>query len=191
MLDAPALFLIGVRPHSLVVLQGCSSMLKIRPACKEDFARIDELFDEARAYMISYGNPTQWTNGFPNSSTLEEPLAKGEAFVCYDDEHNDLVVGVFVLSHEESVYHQLDGKWSADRPYVVIHRLATASGFGAGQFIFNEVMKNHDYIRVDTHKANKPMLHIMEKLGFKHIGDVIYERPGGDGVRICFDYLKA
>lgn len=163
-------------------------MLTIRLACVEDLPRIDELFDQARAYMVSYGNTTQWTNGFPNSSTLQEPLAKGEAFVCC---HESLVVGVFVLSHEESVYHQLDGKWSADRPYVVIHRLATAPGYGAGQFIFQEVLKQHDYIRVDTHKANKPMLHIMDKLGFKHIGDVVYERPGGDGVRICFDYLKA
>lgn len=166
-------------------------MLKIRLAKESDFARIDELFDEARTYMASYGNTTQWTNGFPNSSTLVDALAKNEAFVCIEDSQNDLVVGVFVLSNYEPVYHQLDGQWQADRNYVVIHRLATASGFGAGQFIFNEVMKNHDYIRVDTHKNNKPMLHIMDKLGFKYIGVVQYERPGGDGERVCYDYLKA
>lgn len=163
-------------------------MLTIRLATLEDYPRIDELFDEARSYMASIGNTTQWTNGFPDSSCLNEALSKNEAFVCCKD---DLVVGVFVVSPYEPAYHQLDGQWSADRDYAVIHRLATAPGYGAGQFIFRHVMDQHDYVRVDTHRANKPMIHIMEKLGFKYIGVVMYDRPGGDGERVCYDWMRS
>lgn len=166
-------------------------MLKIRLATQNDFSRIDELYDGARSYMASYGNTTQWTNGFPNSATLVDALNKDEAFVCVDDSKDNLVVGVFVLSHDEPAYHQLDGQWSSNDDYVVIHRLAAMPGCGAGQFIFNEVMSKHNYIRIDTHKNNKPMIHIFEKLGFKYIGVVMYERPGGDGERVCYDYLKS
>lgn len=164
-------------------------MLQIREVTKTDFERIDELYDQARSFMASYGNATQWTNGFPNSSTLIPAMEKHQAFVCFDDAADNKVVGVFVLADDEPAYTQDSVKWNSDQPYVVIHRLASESGSGAGQFIFRNVMANNAYIRVDTHENNKPMLHLMDKLGFKYTGTVFYDRPGG-GIRVAYDYIR-
>ena len=164
-------------------------MLQIREVAQSDFERIDELYDQARAFMFSYGNTTQWTNGFPNSSTLIPAMDKHQAFVCFDDEKDSKVVGVFVLADDEPVYTQDTVKWTIDAPYVVIHRLASEPGSGAGQFIFRHVMENYPYIRVDTGESNKPMLHLMDKLGFKYTGTVFYDRPGG-GIRVAYDYVR-
>ncbi len=163
-------------------------MLQIREVTPNDFERIDELYDQARIFMASQGNATQWVNGFPNSSTLIPAMEKHQAFVCYDDADNT-VVAVYVLADDESAYTQDTVKWNSDQPYVVIHRLAAQPGSGAGQFIFRHVMTNYAYIRVDTHENNKPMLHLMDKLGFKYTGTVFYDRPGG-GTRVAYDYIR-
>lgn len=164
-------------------------MLQIRFATKEDLPRIDELFDGAREFMAKNGNPTQWTNGFPNSTTVEPFIAKGEAYVCFDDEKDNKVMAVYVLSSVEPAYDQDTVTWNSNQPFVVIHRLASESGSGAGTFIFKKVMADHPYVRIDTHEDNKPMLHLMDKLGFMYTGKVFYDRAGG-GWRVCYDYVR-
>ena len=77
-------------------------MLSIRPATPDDNARIDELFAQARAFMAQNGNPTQWTNGFPNAAMLQDGMRDGLVFVCCDDTPqadtgSGEVVGVYAL----------------------------------------------------------------------------------------------
>lgn len=165
-------------------------MLQIRAAREEDLTRIDEIFEKSRQFMAENGNPTQWTQGFPNSSQIAPEIAKSRAFVLFDDANPDLVVGVFTLGSYESAYDKLEGTWSYNEPYVVVHRLAGERGYGIGKFVFNHVMEKYPYIRIDTHKNNKVMLGLMDKLNFKYCGIVRYERPGGDGERVAYDYHR-
>lgn len=164
--------------------------LMIRPATKDDLSRMDELFAAARSYMASYGNTTQWTDNFPNSTLIVPAIESGHAFVCCDQENGE-VLGVYTLSHDEPAYQKLEGGvWSSDEPYVVIHRLACVPGRGVGKFIFRNVMAQYPYIRLDTHEHNMPMLHLMQVLNFKYCGQVFYSRPGG-GWRVAYDWKKA
>lgn len=162
-------------------------MLYIRLATESDFPRIDELFEQARAFMAANGNKTQWTNGFPNAELLRPAMQEDNAFVCVDGEE---VVGVYCLATTEKAYDNLKGgQWQSNQPFVVIHRMATVSGKGVGTFIINHVMKDHPYVRIDTHADNKPMLGLLSKIGFKYCGTVFYDRVGG-GERVALDYLR-
>ena len=170
-------------------------MLSIRPATPDDNVRIDELFAQARAFMAQNGNPTQWTNGFPNAAMLQDGMREGLVFVCCDDAPqadagSGEVVGVYALSFSEPAYDNLKGgQWQKDAPYVVVHRMATVSGKGVGTFIIKELQKQYDYIRIDTHEQHVPMCQLLKKLGFVYCGTVFYSRLGG-GERVAFDYVQ-
>lgn len=170
-------------------------MLSLRVATPADNERIDELFAQARAFMIAHGNPNQWQPGFPNAAMLQEAMAQKQAFVCLDDAVSDpkeQIVGVFTLSFSEPAYDNLQGgKWHGPNDhYAVIHRMACASGHGAGTFIMKKMQEQYDHIRIDTHKDNVPMCSLLRKLGFQYCGTVFYDRPGG-GERVAFDWVKA
>lgn len=165
-------------------------MLQIRDANESDLPRIDEIFEMCRKFMAENGNPTQWTQGFPNSSQVAPEIAKRRAFVVFNDSNPDKVLGVFTLGSYEPAYDKLEGTWSSNDAYVVVHRLAGEQGHGIGKFVFKHVMDKYPYIRIDTHKNNKPMLGLMDKLGFKYCGTVQYVRPGGDGERVAYDYHR-
>lgn len=167
------------------------ALLNIRKGTAADLPRIDELFAQARQFMAAHNNVNQWTNGFPNQESVIPALKAGELYVVVDESKNDEVVGTYVLSDNEPVYPNLQGgAWQSERPYKVIHRLATVPGRGIGTFVFKLLMAQYPYLRLDTHADNQPMQELVTKLGFKHVGKVVY--PGrADGWRECFDYLSS
>ena len=57
----------------------------IRPATNEDLPRLLQIYDCARAYMRSTGNPTQWAGGYPKEETLREDIAAGQLYVLEED----------------------------------------------------------------------------------------------------------
>lgn len=164
-------------------------MLHLRLATHADLPRIDEIFNEARKFMQSYGNFAQWANGYPNSEVFIPAIAEGKGYVCYDDSTTDnTVVGMFMIAHDEPVYDSPTCKWHGNEDYIVVHRLAALPGTGAGQYILNTLKLHYHNIRIDTHEYNKPMLHILDKLGFEPTGSVFYDCRNG-GTRLTFDYV--
>lgn len=160
----------------------------IRKTTKDDLRFLDAIFDTCRNYMAKEGNPTQWDQNYPTSKDVARDVETGEGFVCVDDQTNE-VLGSFAVSTHESEYDRLyDGKWSSRDPYVVIHRMAAIPNHGAGQFIFDHLLKTYPYIRIDTHADNQTMIHILQKVGFRYCGKVSYE---GYGERVAFDYKKS
>lgn len=161
--------------------------LLIRKTHEDDLPYLDAIFDTCRAYMVEQGNPTQWDSNYPTSKVVAEDIKNGTGYVCVKEITNEILATFCVSDYEAEYEHLRDGNWSADRPYTVIHRMASLPGSGAGQFIFNQLMQEHEYIRIDTHADNCTMLHILQKLGFRYCGLVTYE---GYGDRVCFDYLR-
>ena len=79
-----------------------------------------------------------------------------------------------------------DGEWLSDEPYGVIHRIASdGSEKGIGTFCINWVFDNCKHIRIDTHKDNKVMQNLLNKLGFKYCG--IINLPIEDGERVAYE----
>ena len=65
----------------------------IRPAIFTDIDRLMEIFDTARHFMTSTGNPNQWINGYPQRELVAEEINQGNCYVCENEEN--VLVGTF------------------------------------------------------------------------------------------------
>lgn len=160
--------------------------MQIRASKTEDIPAIMAIYDKARAFMEQTGNPTQWGDGYPKQELIEDDLRQEHSYVCVNEGR---IVGTFTLIFGDDPTYQLieDGEWHSERPYGAIHRVAsdgTAKGVAGACFDFCK--EKIDYLRIDTHEANKPMQAAILRYGFQKCG-VIYTRDGSP--RIAFDYL--
>ena len=153
--------------------------MEIRKSRVGDLDRMMEIFAAARAFMAANGNPGQW-------AVLEEDIALGRSYVVLEA---GKVVGTFVffVGHEPVYDVITNGAWSAEKPYGVIHRVASDGVTrGVGRACFDFCAAQSDYLRIDTHEKNRPMQQALTRYGFQRCGDVVYE----DGKeRIAFDYV--
>lgn len=138
-----------------------------------------ELFALAKGIMRAQGNRAQWTGDYPSVSLLQEEITLGHSFVCVDE--NDTPVGTFALiPGPDPTYARIEGgAWLDDKlPYAVIHRIAgTPQGHGVAAACFAWAAQRFDNLRIDTHKDNAIMRHLMQKHGFSFCG-IIYLANG-------------
>ncbi len=159
----------------------------IRDAVISEISEILQVFSVAKSYMKANGNPTQWTENYPSMETLQTDIQnKWMKTIISGDE----IVGVFVVqTTPESSYETIyEGSWRCDLPYAAIHRIAS-NGKAKGVFkeALNYTKAHYDYIRIDTHKNNKTMIHLMENSGFEYSG-IIYVDDGTP--RVAYEYIK-
>ena len=158
----------------------------VRRAEAKDLPRIAEIYDYARSFMRSYGNMDQWpTAQYPALWSAELDLKDG---ILYVTENEDGVSGTFVLMPgPDPTYAVIEGgSWRSDTPYGAVHRVASTGG-GTLAAALDYAKAHYDHIRMDTHRDNAPMRHLLEKLGFSHRGTIYVE----DGTpRMAFDLLK-
>lgn len=154
-------------------------MTSIRTARIEDLPQIRSIYDRAKAYMDASGNPNQWAVGYPPEAYLRQDIALGRLYVYEEDSE---LHGVFLFAvMDDPTYHSIDGAWSNDEPYGVIHRIASG-GTKKGMFkIVLEFCKeqmagqNITNLRIDTHADNKTMQHLVQKYGFERCGIIHLE----------------
>jgi len=151
-------------------------MRSIRLARFEDLDTVVSLYDAARQRMAEGGNPTQWVNGYPERTLLEADIAVGQLYVLTRGAH---ICGVFVLATgEDPTYDRIEGAWLNAAPYGTIHRIAS-DGVTRGvlQEAVDFAFTVRDNVRIDTHRNNAPMQHLVRKLGFTLCG--IINQPDG------------
>ena len=71
------------------------------------------------------GNPHQWGDeGYPKAELLSEDIRQNRSYVCVE---NGDIVGTFCyfIGTEPSYREIREGGWLSDRPYGVLHRLAS------------------------------------------------------------------
>lgn len=161
--------------------------MEIRKSTAEDLDRLMDIFEEARRFMAAKGNPDQWNGGYPQREILEEDIALGRSYVITED---GSIVGTFVffLGHEPIYETLTEGHWTDDRPYGVIHRVASSGAArGIGRACFDFCTKKAEYVRIDTHEKNLPMQQALRRYGFRYCGKVVYPT---NGERIGFDYVR-
>ncbi len=150
---------------------------EIVPATEADLPRILEIYDIAKAYMRTSGNPNQWNGTYPDPELLRADIAQQRLYVYKKD---GKIHGVFMLLlGEEPTYAYIeDGSWREETPYGTIHRLA---GDGEVKGLFAKCVafceKKVPYLRADTHFDNHTMQHLLEKNGFERRG-IIYLKNG-------------
>ena len=127
--------------------------MNIRLANINDLEAIKDIFVVAKEKMKSDGNIHQWEK-------IDYPF-------CYTKEDIEL----------NRCYIE-NGNWLNDNDYLTIHRIASNN---KKEHIFHTVIeylkKKKKDIRIDTHKDNKRMKHLIEKERFKYCG-IIYVRDG-------------
>ena len=164
--------------------------MKIRKTTENDIDHIMEIYKIARNFMIDTGNPNQWGDSWPPKDIILEDIKKENSYVCLND--SEKVIGTFYYDFGKNVepaYNVItNGNWISDDPYGVIHRIAAdGSEKGIGTFCINWVFDKCKHIKIDTHKDNKVMQNLLNKLGFKYCG--IINLPIENGERIAYEKI--
>ena len=147
----------------------------IRKAKSEDMDRILKIYENARAFMASAGNPHQWANGYPQRKLVEDDLHKEQLYV-YETEEGIEAVFVYFKGIEPNYEEIENGRWLNEEPYGVLHRIAVAQqGKGIASVCLDWCYQDCGNMRGDTHRKNKTMQRLFEKNGFIKCGIVRIE----------------
>ena len=135
----------------------------------QDVPRIMVLIEEARGIMRSCGNMNQWIGGYPSQETIENDISNGHCYVCAEQGGEVIASFAFIPGPEPTSKEIYEGQWLDDKPYYVVHRLAsTASSHGVA-----------GTLRIDTHRDNVIMRHVIDRYGFTYCG-IIYLANGDE-----------
>ena len=162
--------------------------MTIRKAAEPDFSRIMEIYAVAREFMARNGNPNQCgPTCWPPETLIRRDIAQGKSYVC---ECEGRIVGVFFYDFGKDVeptYARIvDGSWLDERPYGVVHRIASdGSAKGVGSTCINWAFDCCGHLRIDTHGDNVVMQRLLSKLGFAHCGTIFVEED--DYPRLAFE----
>lgn len=159
-----------------------------RKSTSHDIPTLLQLAAQAKETMRQSGNRFQWVNGYPSADVFEKDIACGASYLMLS---NGQPVGCFTaLPSPEPTYDKIyDGQWLDDtKPYLVIHRIAAGHGtHGLLAAIVEYCFSLTDNIRIDTHRDNVIMRHLLPRLGFSYCG-VIYLLNGDE--RLAYQRLR-
>lgn len=152
----------------------------IRKATIGDIESIMGIVRSAQQALCGLGID-QWQDGYPRIEDINEDIRQGVGYIVTN---GDYVLGyAAIVLAGEPAYEQIADKWQTDDRYVVVHRLCVDS-VARRQGIAQQLMQHAAHIarehgisafRIDTHKGNIRMLDMMQRLGFKHVGKIVYE----------------
>lgn len=149
--------------------------MQIRKTAISELPQLALIFESARAYMRSSGNPTQWGTSRPSLDKVEQDIDLGQSYVCVDEKEGIVATFAFIIG-EDPTYLDIDGAWLREAPYGTIHRMASNGKIhGIANHIFSWAKQQNVDVRIDTHKQNSTMLHVIEKAGFLHCGVIIVD----------------
>lgn len=130
--------------------------------------------------MRSCGNMNQWTDGYPSQDTIKHDIEHNHCYLCVDEGGVVVASFAFIPGPEPTYKEIFEGEWLDDAPYHVVHRLASSV---TSHGVFNAVM---DYcmgvagnLRIDTHRDNVIMRHVIDRYGFTYCG-IIYLANGDE-----------
>lgn len=165
------------------------SVFRFRQAEPSDTDRIWEIILQAKAQMRRLAS-TQWDENYPAIETIRQDIASGNGYVCCDAEK---AIAYGVVSFDgEPAYNRIDGAWSNPLPYLIVHRLAVADemkrrGLAAYFMAQAEEISRRKGIynfRIDTNYDNQYMLRLIDRMGFRYCGEVVYRK---DNTRKAFE----
>jgi RimJ/RimL family protein N-acetyltransferase len=153
-------------------------MITIRTTTPDDLPEVMQAYDYGRALMRAQGNVVQWVNGYPSEAFIRSEIAAGHSFVC-TNERGELLGTFCFIKGDDPTYARIDaGAWLNDKPYGVVHRLATnGRERGVGKACLAWCVARCESLRIDTHHDNLSMRRLLEAAGFQRCG-IIYVEDG-------------
>ena len=160
-------------------------MYFVRSAKASDLTAILNIYANARKFMASRGNPTQWGKTNPPREQLEEDIALQRLYVICREQ---VIHGVFYFwIGEDPTYGYIEGSWRNNADYGTIHRIASCGRGGVFEACLTYCLGITRHLRIDTHRDNKVMQHVVEEHGFTRRG-IIYIADGTP--RVAYDLIK-
>ncbi len=155
----------------------------IRNTHPDDLTVVVQLYATARQFMKQTNNPNQWKDDYPPLDLIKEDISKNCSYICENREGEILAVFFYSFGQKDPTYLYItDGEWLNHNTYGVVHRIASTGRVrGIAQFCINWCFEQSKNLRIDTHKDNKIMQHILKKLKFERCG-VIYLENGDERV---------
>ncbi len=161
----------------------------IRKATFDDAHTIFKLILEGKEHLKAMGI-NQWQDGYPDLATIQEDIQKEECYVY--SHHNTIIASCTISFQPDPFYNTIEGSWSSDEPYGVIHRIIVSSthkkmGIATKLLNFAEnLCKNNtiNWMRIDTHHDNVAMLRCIKNNNYTECG-TIYVR--NNEPRLAFD----
>jgi hypothetical protein len=81
-----------------------------------------------------------------------------------------------LLPSPEPTYSHIDGAWLTNEPYGVIHRIASyPEVHGIFSAIIDFAAARYPHLRIDTHRDNRIMQHLIDTAGFTYCGIIWLE----------------
>lgn len=161
--------------------------MNFRKSRHEDVPRIMKIIKDAQELLASQGS-TQWQDGYPDVARIRQDIDNNESYVLENEDQELMATTMFTLEGEQT-YNDIEGDWVTNEPvqYGVIHRLAVSAEYrkkGLAKFILSECeeilrLKEFDSLRIDTHRMNKGMQHMLTKAGYEYCG-IIYLLNGDE-----------
>ena len=162
---------------------GGDKMYSLELAQPKDAAKCYAIIQAAKEFQREQGF-IQWTEDYPNESTIREDIATGKGYVLTVDQE---IAGYMCIDFSgEPAYANIEGAWNTEIPYAVVHRMAFSQeyrGKGLSSVALRLVAdlclsKGVNSIRVDTDFRNTRMQHILEKCGFSKCGVIVFQGSG-------------
>ena len=145
--------------------------MSVRNATRDDLDRVLEIYEIARAYMKSTGNPDQWGQIYPPRELVEQDIQGQNLFAL---EYENEIYGVFAFFPDgDDAYDNIDGAWINDMPHAAIHRVASAgTRRGVLRDCVDFCLTRSSNLKIDTHTDNRIMQHQLKKAGFVECGTI-------------------
>lgn len=151
----------------------------IRKATANDVPTVLRLIDSGRKIMIASGNTHQWDAGHPSREQIENDIDNGDTYLLLE-EGVPIATWAFINGPEPTYTVIYNGKWLNERPYHVIHRVASLPHYhGVMKDLLDWCFSKESNIRIDTHRDNTIMQHCLTKYGFTYCG-VIHLQNGDE-----------
>ena len=151
--------------------------MEIRKTRPDELDTVLAIYAHGREIMKRTGNVTQWGDSRPQKSLIVGDIEKGNSYVVTE---NGEIRGVFAfIVGRDPTYDVIeDGEWLNNEPYGTIHRIASdEKAHGILETAVRYCGGQVGELRIDTHRDNVIMRHLIEKLGFSYCG-VIYVDDG-------------
>ena len=162
-------------------------MLEVRKTTLADLQDVMNIIHQAMRYFKDAGI-SQWQTGYPNADTIRMDIAQGNSYVLTDDD--EVVATAAIIAGEDPNYaHITNGAWLNEDSYIVIHRIAVATGkkgLGLANLLYDyaEQMakeKGIRSLRADTHSLNRSMRRFLKKREFKACG-IVHMKDGTERI---------
>lgn len=152
-----------------------------RLAAQDDFKEVVSLLEGSIERMRSQGID-QWDEIYPNAEYVQKDIDNNRAYVMLEDDK--IVSSIVITEEQENAYLTAEGWKYNDGNIVCIRRLYVKPDLqnnGIGERTVKhaeEVIKGNGYasIRFDAFSNNKPLLRMVEKLGYENAGTVMFRK---------------